>query len=58
MYVRVLAPPYRAAGKGRLRVVRAEDKGDAIELVLTYDDFERLDRPTPVPTGPVPKKQS
>ena len=42
VFVRVLTPPQDSVGKGRLRVVRAEEKGESIELVLTYDDFERL----------------
>jgi hypothetical protein len=43
--VRVLAPPYAGAGVGELRVVRAEERGDAIELVVTYADYERLEQP-------------
>ena len=45
VYVRVLAPPYPGIGVGTLHVVRAEDKDGGIELVLTYDDYERLDKP-------------
>ena len=41
--LRVLAPPYAGVGVGSLHVVRCEDKGDSVELVLTYDDYERLD---------------
>lgn len=44
VYVRVLAPPYLGIGVGTLHVVRAEDKDGGIELVLTYDDYERLDK--------------
>jgi hypothetical protein len=42
VYLRVLAPPYPGIGIGTLHVVRAEDKDGGIELVVTYDDYERL----------------
>lgn len=45
VYVRVLAPPYAGVGVGELRVVRAEERGDAIELVVTYADYQRLEAP-------------
>jgi len=45
VYLRVLAPPYPGVGVGTLHVVRAEDKDGGIELVVTYDDYERLGKP-------------
>jgi len=45
VHLRVLAPPYPGIGIGTLHVVRAEDKDGGIELVVTYDDYRRLDRP-------------
>jgi hypothetical protein len=41
-FVRVLTPPRPSAGVGTLRVVRAIDGAQGIELVLTYADFVRL----------------
>ncbi len=51
VYVRVLAPPYAGVGVGELRVVRAEERGDAIELVVTYADYERIEPPPKKPDG-------
>lgn len=45
VHLRVLAPPYPGIGTGTLHVVRAEDKDGGIELIVTYDDYERLDKP-------------
>ena len=44
---RVLAPPYRAAGIGRLRVLRISERAGHCELVAGYERYERLpgDRP-------------
>jgi hypothetical protein len=52
VFVRVLAPPQPAIGKGTLHVVRVQnappeegssaDKGERIELTVTYDDYEKL----------------
>ena len=41
VYLRVLAPPFPGIGVGTLRVVRVEEKDGGIELVVTYDDYER-----------------
>lgn len=45
VHLRVLAPPYPGVGIGPLHVVRAEEKDGGVELVVTYDDYERLDNP-------------
>ena len=44
--LRVLAPPYPGIGVGTLHVVRAEDKDGGIELVVTYDDYQRIGKTT------------
>jgi hypothetical protein len=46
VHLRVLTPPYPGIGVGTLHVVRAEDKDGGIELVVTYDDYQRLDKPS------------
>ena len=57
VFVRVLAPPYPAIGKGALHVVRvvpvapvalerssstSDAPAERIELTVTYDDYEKL----------------
>lgn len=42
VHLRVLQPPYPGVGVGTLHVVRAEDRDGGIELVVTYDDYERI----------------
>jgi len=46
VHLRVLAPPYAGIGIGTLHVVRAEDKDGGIELVVTYDDYQRIGKTT------------
>jgi hypothetical protein len=40
--VEVLAPPYDAAGIGVLRVVRALEEDDRVELTAAYEGYARL----------------
>ena len=40
----VLTPPYPALGRGRLRVLRALDRGAYVEIVAGYDAYVRLPR--------------
>ena len=40
----VLTPPYPALGRGRLRVLRALDRGAYVELIAGYDGYVRLPR--------------
>ncbi len=40
--LRVLRPPYPAAGVGTLRVLRVRERGERTELVAGYDGYERL----------------
>ena len=56
VFVRVLAPPYLAIGKGALRVVRvapvaleksSSPTSEQIELTVTYDDYEKLPEQAP-----------
>ena len=46
VHLHVLTPPYPGIGVGTLHVVRAEEKDGAIELVVTYDDYERIGKST------------
>ena len=39
---RVLAPPFRAAGIGRLRALRIAERDGACEVVAGYERYERL----------------
>ena len=39
----LLKPDYPCAGRGTLRVVRVEPDPAVLRLVLTYDDYERLE---------------
>jgi hypothetical protein len=39
--LRVLRPPYPAIGRGVLRVLRVRE-GDACELIVGYDGYERI----------------
>lgn len=38
----IITPPYPAAGRGTLHIVRAKDDGAVLHLEATYDDYERL----------------
>jgi arginyl-tRNA--protein-N-Asp/Glu arginylyltransferase len=40
--IEILAPPYDAAGIGTLRVVRAVEEHDRLELTATYEGYARL----------------
>ena len=37
--VHVLTPPYPCFGSGALRVVRALERGDALDLEVTYEHY-------------------
>jgi hypothetical protein len=47
---RLLAPPFRALGVGRLRVLRVVEGPELTELVAGYERYERL--PDVVPPQP------
>jgi hypothetical protein len=39
---RLAAPPFRALGVGRLRVLRIVERGERTELVAGYERYERI----------------
>ena len=38
----ILRPPYAALGVGTLRVLRVREAADALEIIVGYDNYERL----------------
>ncbi len=45
LVLRVLAPPYPAAGLGTLRVLRVRERDGLSEIVAGYERYERLETP-------------
>jgi hypothetical protein len=45
----VVTPPYPCIGRGKLRVVRVVADDSRLRLSASYEDYERLDRPTAKP---------
>lgn len=40
--ITVVTPPYPCVGLGGLRVIRSRDKGEIVDLDLSYEHYERL----------------